>query len=53
MATQQIDYLVGPYTTNETQATEIKTSGFWKEEKKIPHRKQFCQNWQLTVKADR
>ena len=25
MATQQIDYLVGPYTTNETQATEIKT----------------------------
>ena len=43
MATQQIDYLVGPYTTNETH-------GFWKEEKKIPHRKQFCQNWQLTVK---
>ena len=49
MATQQIDYLVGPYTTNETQATEIKT---WilERRKKIPHRKQFCQNWQLTVK---
>ena len=49
MATQQIDYWLDhiPQMKHKQQKSK---HGFWKEEKKIPHRKQFCQNWQLTVK---